>query len=119
VYRLFGRLSRRGSLLTSVEEGGLLRRLSGALFIQRGTSTIHKLQKLGNNTDSDRFLMSIGLPGSSLLDSIVFNKVKEATGGRLRFCFNGAAPIARETQEFISMAVTPMVSGYGSTETTA
>lgn len=74
---------------------------------------------MGNNTDSDRFLMSIGLPGSSLLDSIVFNKVKEATGGRLRFCFNGAAPIARETQEFISMAVTPMVSGYGSTETTA
>ncbi|KAE9381137.1 acetyl-CoA synthetase-like protein [Stipitochalara longipes BDJ] len=66
-----------------------------------------------------KFLMASGLPGSFLLDSIVFNKVKEATGGRLRFCFNGAAPIARETQEFISLAVTPMVSGYGSTETSA
>jgi long-chain acyl-CoA synthetase len=63
--------------------------------------------------------MANGLPGSFFLDSIVFNKVKEATGGRLRFCFNGAAPIARETQEFISLAVTPMVSGYGSTETAA
>lgn len=63
--------------------------------------------------------MSSGLPGSQVLDSIVFNKVKEATGGRLRFCFNGSAPIARETQEFISMTVTPMISGYGLTETTA
>jgi long-chain acyl-CoA synthetase len=63
--------------------------------------------------------MTSGLPGSFVLDSIVFNKVKEATGGRLRFCFNGGAPIARETQEFISLAVTPMVSGYGSTETAA
>jgi len=71
------------------------------------------------DTDECRFLMASGLPGSYLLDSIVFNKVKEATGGRLRLCFNGAAPIARETQEFISLAVTPMVSGYGSTETSA
>lgn len=67
----------------------------------------------------DRFLIASGLPGKGLLDTIVFNKVKQATGGRLRFCFNGAAPIARETQEFISMAVTPMVSGYGATETAA
>jgi long-subunit acyl-CoA synthetase (AMP-forming) len=74
---------------------------------------------LESNSDEARFLMANGLPGSFLLDSIVFNKVKEATGGRLRFCFNGAAPIARETQEFISLAVTPMVSGYGSTETAA
>jgi long-chain acyl-CoA synthetase len=70
-------------------------------------------------SDVSRFLMASGLPGSYLLDSIVFNKVKEATGGRLRFCFNGAAPIARQTQEFISLAVCPMVSGYGSTETSA
>lgn len=66
-----------------------------------------------------RFLMSNGLPGSAVLDAIVFNKVKEATGGRLRLCMNGAAPIARETQEFISMAITPMISGYGMTETSA
>ncbi|RDW92138.1 putative long-chain-fatty-acid-CoA ligase [Coleophoma crateriformis] len=64
-------------------------------------------------------LLHYGLPGAEILDSIVFKKVKEATGGRLRICLNGGGPIAKETQRFISMAITPMISGYGLTETTA
>lgn len=65
------------------------------------------------------FLLSSGLPGTGLLDAVVFNKVKDATGGRLRICMNGGGPIAKETQRFISLAITPMISGYGLTETTA
>ncbi|KAH0536458.1 hypothetical protein FGG08_006671 [Glutinoglossum americanum] len=65
------------------------------------------------------FLMSTGLPGVSILDAIVFKKIKEATGGRLRICMNGGGPIAKDTQHFISMAITPMIGGYGLTETTA
>lgn len=65
------------------------------------------------------FLMANGLPGSGILDAIVFNKVRDATGGRLRLCLNGGGPIAAETQRFISLAVTPMIGGYGLTETTA
>lgn len=65
------------------------------------------------------FLMSSGLPGSGILDSVVFKKIKDATGGQLRICLNGGGPIAKDTQRFISMAITPMVSGYGLTETTA
>ncbi|EOA83939.1 long-chain fatty acid-CoA ligase [Exserohilum turcicum] len=65
------------------------------------------------------FLLGTGLPGSGILDAIVFNKVKEATGGRLRICMNGGGPIAKETQRFISIAITPMISGYGLTETCA
>ncbi|KAI9800832.1 MAG: hypothetical protein M1825_003615 [Sarcosagium campestre] len=65
------------------------------------------------------FLMSHGLPGSGVLDAVVFNKVKDATGGRLRVCMNGGGPIAKDTQRFISMAVAPMISGYGLTETAA
>ena len=38
-----------------------------------------------------RFLMQNNLPGSGILDAVVFNKVKAATGGRLRFCMSGAA----------------------------
>ncbi|KAH7318936.1 long-chain-fatty-acid-CoA ligase-like protein [Rhexocercosporidium sp. MPI-PUGE-AT-0058] len=64
-----------------------------------------------------RALMSNGLPGSKFLDSLVFNKVKAATGGRLRFCLTSAAPISRETQEFISMAIAPLIAAYGMTET--
>jgi long-chain acyl-CoA synthetase len=32
---------------------------------------------------------------------------------------NGGGPIAKDTQRFISMAITPMINGYGLTETTA
>lgn len=64
-------------------------------------------------------LMSSGLPGSGILDAIVFKKIKEATGGRLKLCMNGGGPIAKETQRFISMAICPMISGYGLTETSA
>ena len=64
------------------------------------------------------FLLSNGLPGTTILDALVFNKIKDATGGRLRICMNGGGPIAKETQRFISIAITPMLSGYGLTETT-
>ena len=65
------------------------------------------------------FLLSNGLPGAGLLDSIVFNKVKDATGGKLRVCMNGGGPIAQQTQRFISLAIVPMINGYGLTETAA
>ncbi len=64
-------------------------------------------------------LLSYGLPGAEILDAVVFKKVKDATGGRLRLCMNGGGPIAKETQRFISIAITPMINGYGLTETTA
>ena len=65
------------------------------------------------------FLMSTGMPGSGILDAIVFKKIRDATGGRLRVCMNGGGPIAKDTQHFISMAIAPMIGGYGLTETTA
>lgn len=64
-------------------------------------------------------LMAWGLPGAGILDAVVFKKVKEATGGRLRLCMNGGGPVAKDTQKFVSMAICPMIIGYGLTETTA
>lgn len=64
-------------------------------------------------------MMSTGMPGAGILDSVVFSKIKEATGGRMRICMNGGGPIAKDTQRFISLAITPMISGYGLTETSA
>ena len=64
-------------------------------------------------------LLHWGLPGTGILDAVVFKKVKDATGGRLRICLNGGGPIAKDTQRFISMAICPMINGYGLTETTA
>lgn len=64
-------------------------------------------------------LLSMGLPGTGILDAVVFNKIKDATGGRLRICMNGGGPVAKDTLRFISLAITPMISGYGLTETSA
>ena len=65
------------------------------------------------------FLMANGLPGSGILDAVVFKKVKEATGGCMKVCMNGGGTVSKDTQRFISMAICPMISGYGLTETTA
>ncbi|KAH8597578.1 hypothetical protein B0O99DRAFT_79724 [Bisporella sp. PMI_857] len=92
----------RKGIIANVNKGGLLIR---ALF----WSAIYGKQFLDRN----------GLPGSWVLDATVLKQVKAATGGRLRFCMNGAAPIAKETQEFISTAISPLINGYGMTETTA
>lgn len=68
-------------------------------------------------------MMKTGMPGSgigmSLLDSVIFKKIKVATGGRLRICLNGGGPVAKETQRFIAMAIAPLIIGYGLTETAA
>ena len=64
-------------------------------------------------------LLANGLPGSGLLDAIVFKKIKEATGGRMKLCLSAGGPVSAETQKFISMAICPMIIGYGLTETTA
>lgn len=66
-------------------------------------------------------MLSSGLPGSglgtSVINSVVLSKVKEATGGKLRICLNGGGPVSKDTQRFISMAIAPMIIGYGLTET--
>ena len=64
-------------------------------------------------------LLGTGIPGTGVLDAVVFKKLKDATGGRLRLVMNGGGPLAQDTQQFISMAVAPMISGYGLTETSA
>lgn len=64
-----------------------------------------------------QFLLSTGIPGVKALDAMVFDRVRAATGGRLRICMSGGGPLAKETQTFISMVVAPLINGYGMTET--
>ena len=55
-----------------------------------------------------------GLPTSPF--DLIFKRVKEQTGGRLRIAISGGAPISRETQEFLSTVLCPILIGYGMTE---
>jgi len=52
-------------------------------------------------------------------DVLIFNKTKEALGGRVRFCVTGGAPISKDTLHFVMCALAPVVQGYGATETSA
>ncbi|CAO3622760.1 unnamed protein product [Mucor hiemalis] len=61
------------------------------------------------------WLMDRGLP-TGFLDSLVFNKIKEQVGGRFRYGLCGGAPLAQETQKFLSVALNPILGGYGMTE---
>ncbi|KAL9621204.1 MAG: hypothetical protein Q9160_004337 [Pyrenula sp. 1 TL-2023] len=90
---------------------GIIGKVNGSSFM------VKKL--FWGSLSAKSFLLNNGLPGSALLDSLVFNKIKDATGGRMRLCLNGGGPISTDTQIFISMAICPMLGGYGLTETSA
>ncbi|KAJ3029377.1 UNVERIFIED_CONTAM: long-chain fatty acid-CoA ligase [Siphonaria sp. JEL0065] len=53
------------------------------------------------------------------LDAIVFNKIKDQVGGRVKFSLSGGAPMPKSTQRFMNIVNAPLVSGYGMTECTA
>ncbi|KAI8607479.1 hypothetical protein BC830DRAFT_1175280 [Chytriomyces sp. MP71] len=53
------------------------------------------------------------------LDALVFSKIKDQVGGRLKFALSGGAPMPKSTQQFLTVTATRVISGYGMTECTA
>jgi len=51
-----------------------------------------------------------------LLDKIMFSKIRERLGGRLRAPVSGSAPLSKDLAEFYEAVGMPLIEGYGLTE---
>ena len=50
-------------------------------------------------------------------DNLVFNKIRNSLGGRVRFMATGSAPIAGDVLDFMKICFScPIAEGYGMTE---
>ncbi|KAL4013351.1 hypothetical protein IC575_025517 [Cucumis melo] len=90
-------------ILNKVSSGGSLRKM---LFDYAYTYKLGYLKK--------GLLQEKAAP---LLDKLVFDKIKEAFGGRVRLFLSGAAPLPRLVEEFLRVTSCATLSqGYGLTE---
>ena len=53
----------------------------------------------------------------SIADRVVYSKIRDGVGGRMRAFISGGAPLSRELAEFFWAVGVPVYQGYGLTET--
>jgi long-chain acyl-CoA synthetase len=96
--------------LGEIERAGGLRRRIGLWALGVGART-SRARREGRSVSGVLALQE------RLADRLVFAKVRERLGGRLRLGISGAAPLSTDVMEFFHALGVPVIEGYGLTET--
>jgi long-chain acyl-CoA synthetase len=110
VPRVFEKIHAR--IMERIDEGPPLRRRIFAWAMEVGRRTAH-FRKAGSPLPFPLALAHI------LADRIVFAKIRDLFGGRVKRLVSGGAPLSRELLEFFFAAGLLILEGYGLTETVA
>jgi len=87
-------------------------------------SKIHQLKKfvdvLQVSPQSKRGNFSLTLSNDTIWDRLMFRKLQEQMGGRVKLLLSGSAPLSREVLHLLRAGMGALVlEGYGATETSA
>ena len=96
---------------TQQAKGGFRARLFAAAF--SAGLEVNRRRRAGRAASLPMSLLN------GLFDRLVFSKVREAFGGRIRFFISGAASLNRDIGEWFHAAGLLILEGYGLTETAA
>ncbi|OMH78746.1 Long chain acyl-CoA synthetase 7, peroxisomal [Zancudomyces culisetae] len=100
VPRIFTRI--RGRVISEIKKKGTI---------------VSKMFEMGYNAKKEN--LRAGSQNHWLWDRLVFNKIREQLGGRIKLIVSGSAPISTEVLEFMKICFNcQVVEGYGLTETT-
>jgi len=98
--------------LGEIERAGGLKRALGLWALRVGARASAQRRAGGQLSPA------LGLQ-SRIADALVFTKVKERLGGRLRLGVSGAAPLGVDVLEFFNSLGILVIEGYGLTETSS
>ncbi|KAK6946184.1 AMP-binding enzyme, C-terminal domain [Dillenia turbinata] len=94
---------------------GIIGKISGGGTLRKKLFELaynYKLRNMEKDVEPDK--------AAPFLDRLVFDKIKQGLGGRVRMMLSGAAPLPRHVEEFFRVTCCPsLLQGYGLTETCA
>jgi long-chain acyl-CoA synthetase len=108
VPRVFEKL--HGRVVDTVKKGSLVRRTMFEWGVRVG-------KQRSAATLAQRRVPVLTALQATIADRLVFRRIKERIGGRLRYFISGSAPLSRSIAEFFHAVGLPILEGYGLTET--